>query len=193
MLGASRPIWIPLAAAAIAAAAIGVIWLMLRPQSGAIDFATSPQTVLNTNPFLVGETYTVGLMEVPQDVPRPVTIMAIEVLHSRGIEVMGVGAFDPDVEDSGVGMVPGWPPVDPPIRVEEELGDAVEWDGLVAPLVGVRTTEAKSGLRGIEIRWRDADGIEGSRVYDLAVVTCAPGACEVQSTDQFLRELGLAE
>jgi hypothetical protein len=155
-----------------------------------INLADSPPTVFETIPYEVGGTYTLGESGVPPEVPRPVRITGIEVVHSRGIEVLGSGAFEPDPD--GTGSVPGWPPPGINLTLASDL-PSMHWPGAVETVLGIRTTAPKSGLRGIEVRWVDGTGVAGGRTFDIAVYTCAPGACEVAAgdADELLRELGL--
>jgi hypothetical protein len=181
------------AAAIVAAAALAA--LVTPAQTQRVDLSFSPPTIFTTLPFAVGDTYTVGSTYVPLEAERPVRITGVEVIHSRGVAVLGIGAFDPDVEGTGLGLVPGWPPGEPAIAIRDPVAGRIAWYGAVAVLVGVRTTEPKSGLRGIEIRWVDANGAPGSRIFDFAVITCAPGVCETTAgePESRLRELGLVK
>lgn len=154
-----------------------------------MDLSEPPRTVFATNPFTVDDTYTLGSVAVRPEVPRPVRITDVVVLHASGIEVVGIGAFEPATER--VGLVPGWPPAGPSIK--DPRANEMTWSGAVDVLVGVRVVAPKSGFRGIEVRWVDGEGAPGREVFDLAVVTCAPGACvvEAEDADPLLRELGL--
>lgn len=80
-------------------------------------------------------------------------------------------------KDVGLGLVPDWPPQDPPIEVRDGIDEEIEWPATVQIVIGIRTTEPISGLRGILVRWRDGNEVETSKVFDSAVVTCAPDAC----------------
>ena len=161
------------------------------PTSGPrIDLAVSPPTVFHTVDFEVGDVYTFGSTGVAPEIPRPVRITGVEVIHSEGIEIVGIGAVEPGPD--GIGLVPGWPPQGLAFAQAPDLF-AVEWSGPVNTLFGVRTTAPISGLRGVEVRWVDANGVAGARMFDIAVYTCAPGACDVEAddADPVLRELGL--
>lgn len=166
--------------------------LARQPTAPQIDLAKDPQTVYLTIPFAVGDTYTFGSTAVPSSAKRSVGITGIRVIHAVGIEVVGYGAMESTGE--GIGLVPGWPPA-PPYAMRDPFAPGVTWDGEVQPLVGGRVIEPKSGLRGIEVAWSDADGIAGSRVFDFAVITCGPRACARQPDDAtpLLRELGLVK
>jgi hypothetical protein len=174
-------------------AAVGVAaWALTRIEPPPrVDLSLAPDPVFATIPFEVGDTYTLGSAGVPPEIKRPVTVTAVEIVHARGVEILGVGAFEPDPDASG--LVPDWPPQG---RYEKDVRDvgpaSASWTGDVFTLVGVRTTEPKSGLRGIDVRWIDGDGVAGGRIFDLAVVTCAPGACVADAADaDLLRQLGL--
>ncbi len=163
------------------------------PQAQRLDLERPPQIVYSTLPFEVGATYTVGSVGVPVEVPGPVRVTGIEVLHASGVEVIGIGTYDGQDQRSGVGLVPGWPPelVTVPI-LDPRAGDAVI-AGTANAVIGIRVTAPVSGLRGIRVSWVDGTGRAGSRLWDLAVITCAPGACspaDVES-DAVLRDLGL--
>lgn len=158
-----------------------------------IDLARSPQTVFTTLPFGVGETYTVGSGS-STEAPRPIRITHVEVIHSVGLEVIGVGAFDSEAAGSGVGLVPGWPPVDLPVPILDPRTDDATFRGVPGGLIGMRITAPVSGLRGIRVSWVDSNGRAGGRVWDLAVITCSPSACtsdELADSDLALRRLGL--
>ncbi len=122
---------------------------------------------------------------------RPVRVLDIEVLEVSGVEPIGVGAFDPATLSEGIGLVPGWPPAG--LAVVDPTSADTRWATAVAIVVGVRTSAPKSGLRGIIVRWLDGAGNEGLRVFDLAVLTCAPGTCNVDPAvpGPLLTELGL--
>ncbi|MDQ3552812.1 MAG: hypothetical protein M3395_00160 [Chloroflexota bacterium] len=167
-----------------------------QPADEVLSFGADPQTVLFTNPIAVGETYTVGMTGPDEDAERPVRITSIEVLRSSGVEVIGIGAFDPVELGSGIGLVAGWPPIGYDLRVRDETTLTEEWPGDVYTTIGVRTLEPRSGLRGILVRWVDADGVSGSRAFDLAVLTCAAEACTaamLEDHDLLLSELGLVD
>ena len=170
-----------------AAAVVGIGWFVARSQSG-IDFERSPQTVYTTDPLAVGATYTMGSVHVPPDVKRPVTITSVEIIATRGIEVLGTGAFESGLESLGLVLdwpPPGYPPVEP-------LAGRRAWSGLVDVVIGIRVTERRSGFRGIDLRWIDGDGKAGRRLHDWAVVTCSPGECpDDGDSDALLVELGL--
>ncbi|MBA3290046.1 MAG: hypothetical protein H0U17_00965 [Actinobacteria bacterium] len=159
--------------------------------AGDIDLKTSPQTLATSIEYEVGESYTLGNMAVPEEVVRPVSITGVEILHSKGIEVLGVAAFEPRGE--GIGGAPGWPPRGyEHLELRDALEEGITWSGAVAPVIGVRHLEARSGLRGLKLSWVDGHGAPGSRTWDLAVVTCSPGACTEQvDPESLLRQLGL--
>lgn len=164
---------------------------LTRTEPPRVELSLTPDPVFTTIPFEVGETHTLGSAGVPPEVKRPVTVVALEVSHARGVEILGVGAFEPNPDATG--LVPGWPPQG---RYEKDVRDvgpgSATWSGDVFTVVGVRTTEPKSGLRGVDVRCIDGDGLAGGRIFDLAVVTCAPGACVADAADpDLLRELGL--
>ena len=172
---------------ALTLAVVAIVTAACRPD---LDLSRSPEVVFVTNEFEVGETYTYGAASVQ----GPATISAVEVLESRGVEVLEIGAFDPEVAGVGLGLVPEWPPKDPDVEIHDALD--VEWPGIVQIAIGVRTTEPVSGLRGILVRWRDAAGEEVTEVFDVAVVTCAPSACDEagEEPDEWaLEELGLVD
>ena len=177
-----RPFLISLALAIVASCA---------PVPG-VDLDRPPQTVMATQPLEVGQTYTVG-SPASSEVPRPITITDVEVLHLVGLVVVGIGALD--VESAGVGlsMVLGWPPADVAVPIVDPRSGDATFAGLPLALVGLRTTAVVSGLRGVRVSWIDADGRPGSRVWDLAIVTCSPGMCPSgdAETEEILRDLGL--
>jgi hypothetical protein len=177
-----------LTAAAIAAA---VGWATTRDNPAGVNLSVKPRTIFVTIPFNVGDTYALGEGLVPVEVPRPVLITAITIPHMRGLDVLGVGAYEPNPDS--IGLVPGWPPEGRYAKDVKPLATEQSWPGEVHTVVGLRITEAKSGLRGIDVRWVDGAGKAGGRTFDLAVLTCAPGACEVDSAtaDPMLKELGL--
>jgi hypothetical protein len=147
---------------------------------------------MTTNPFEVGATYTLGMTGPPLEATRPVRITSIEIVSQSGVEVIGVGAFDPDEAGTGIGLVPGWPPPGFDSLVHGADTYSREWNGPVYSVVGIRTTEARSGLRGVAVRWLDGDGASRGRVFDIAVITCAPTACDPEREgDVLLRDLGL--
>lgn len=187
--------FILVAAAVAAGAAVAIAAMADSTQPQRIDLSLSPPTIFTTLPFAVGDAYTIGSTNVPLEAERPVTITGVEVIHSKGVAMLGIGAFDPDVEGVGIALVPGWPPGEPAIAIRDPVAGRIAWYGAVAVLVGVRTTEPKSGFRGIEIRWVDANGASGSRIFDFAVITCAPGVCETTAgePESRLRELGLVK
>ncbi len=158
----------------------------------ALPLGDPPRTVFTTNGLEVGETYTLGSTSVPEDVPRPVVITDIEVLARTNIEIVGRGVLEPD--DEAIGLVGGWPPDTRFSRLDlRAVEDGVEWEGDVSPILGIRTTAPKSGLRGVVVSWIDGDGNRGSETFDVAVQTCAPGACDRDpgGDDWLLKELGL--
>jgi len=151
-----------------------------------------PRTVITTDEFEVGETYTLGSLGVPEDVPRPIVITDIDVLAWANIEIIGQGVFEPAGE--AIGLVPGWPPDTGSGRLDlRALEDGAEWHDNVSPILGIRTTAPKSGLRGVVVSWSVCDGKRGSETFDLAVQTCAPAACDRDPAedDWLLKELGL--
>jgi hypothetical protein len=158
----------------------------------ALPLGDPPRTVFTTNEFEVGETYTLGSPGVPEDVPRPVVITDIEVLAWTNIEIVGRGVFEP--ADEEIGLVHEWPPDTRSGRLDlRALEDGAEWEGDISPILGIRTTAPKSGLRGVVVSWIDGDGNRGSETFDFAVQTCAPGACnrDPGEDDWLLKELGL--
>jgi hypothetical protein len=165
----------------------------VSPAPSGIRLSRPPQTVGRTNDFNVGEHYTIGHMTIPTSVKRPVSVMAVDILHYRGIEVLGVSAFEPD--DESIGLVPGWPPAGYEERdFRDPLAGGVQWSAEVDLIVGIRTREPRSGLRGLRVRWIDGDGVVGEHTSDLAVLTCAPRTCDDGDTDEaLLMELGLME
>lgn len=178
---------------AVAALVAGAGWLVARQSTAPpIDLARDPETVFLTIPFAVGDTYTLGSTAVPNSARRPVRITGIRVLHAVGLEIVGYGAVQDTSER--IGLVPGWPPA-PPYTIRDPLAPDATWSGDVQPLVGLRITQPRSGLRGIEVAWTDADGVAGSRVFDLAVLTCGPDACATTPDDatSLLRDLGLVK
>lgn len=176
----------------LAAAALVVgVWALTRSEPPRVDFSLTPDPIFATIPFEVGETSTLGSAGVPPEIKRPVTVTSVELVHARGIEILGVGAYEPNPD--AIGLAPGWPPQGRYDRDVRDVGPgSATWGGAVFTVVGIRTTEPKSGLRGIDVRWIDGNGIAGGRIFDLAVVTCAPGACVADTADpDLLRELGL--
>ncbi len=158
----------------------------------ALNLDDAPRAVFMTNEFEVGELYTLGSTGVPEDVPRPFVITGIDVLASANIEIIGRGVFQSDGE--GIGLAADWPPDMGSGRLDlRALEDGTEWVGNVSPILGIRTTAPKSGLRGVVVSWIDGEGNRGSRTFDFAVQTCAPGACDRVSSedDWLLKELGL--
>lgn len=158
----------------------------------ALPLGDPPRSVFTTNEFEVGETYTLGSTSVPEDVPRPVVITDIDVLARTNVELIGRGIFEPD--DEGIGLVPGWPPDVRSGRLDlRAIEQGTEWGGQVSPVLGIRTTAPRSGLRGVVVTWIDGNGKRGSEIFDFAVQTCAPGACERDpgEDDWLLKELGL--
>ena len=177
------------AVAAVFAAATA----LLSRRESLLDMSRVPETVFATIPFPVGGSYTLGSMTVPSDVARPVRITSIEVVASSGVELIGMGAFDPASVSEGIGLVSGWPPAG--LTIVDPTAGAPGWTTDVAIVIGIRTTDPKSGLRGVVVRWVDGAGQEGQRVFDLAVLTCAPGACSVDPSEPgpMLTELGLKQ
>ena len=158
----------------------------------ALSLDNPPTTVFTTNEFEVGDTYTLGSTAVPDDVPRPVVITDIDVLAWTNIEIIGRAVIEPDGE--AIGLVPNWPPGAGSGRLDlRALQDGSEWGGSVSPVLGIRTTAPKSGLRGVVVSWIDGDGNRGSETFDFAVQTCAPGACDRDPDEDYwlLEELGL--
>lgn len=138
-----------------------------------VQLPQRPEVVYTTNAFPVGTTYTLGSLGVPDDVARPVVVTEIEVLETHGVEVVDMAAYDAAAVSPGIGLVEGWPP---PIDSGQLQPSPSEhrWDvDHVGVIVGLRTTEPLSGLRGVRVTWHDADGATGTRVFDHAVVTCA--------------------
>lgn len=159
-----------------------------------LNLDAPPRTVFMTDEFEVGELYTVGSTDVPQDVARPFVITGIDVLVSANIEIVGRGVFQSDGE--AIGLMPGWPPETGSGRLDlRAIEDGTEWTGDVSPILGVRTMATTSGLRGVVVSWIDGDGNRGSRTFDFAVLTCAPGACDGASSEdeRLLEELGLLD
>jgi hypothetical protein len=178
------------------AAALAMTGCAAKPLDEEPSLRGDPQTVLFTIPFAVGETYTVGMTGPDEDAKRPLRITSVDVLRSSGVEVIGMGAFDPDELGSGIGLVPGWPPEGYDLRIREEATLTEEWPGDVYTTIGVRTLEPRSGLRGIVVGWVDADGVPGSKTFDLAVLTCTAEACSpaiLEDHDLLLPELGLVD
>lgn len=155
----------------------------------ALPLDRPPPTIFTTNDFEVGEAYTLGSTDVPADVPRPIVITDIDVVAWTNIEIIGRGVIEP-----GIGLVPDWPPDTPYRRLDlGAVEDGTEWDGDVWPILGIRTTAPRSGLRGVVLSWIDGDGNPGSKTFDFAVQTCAPGACDRDLSEDhwLLKELGL--
>jgi hypothetical protein len=177
---------------AITAVGAAVSWVGGQWIGGeSIDLSVGPRVLLVTDPFAVGATYTLGETAVPSEVKRPVRITGISVVRVSGLEILGFGAMDSAA--AGIGLVPGWPPP-APYLMRDPLEPAAVWEGHVQVLIGIRTTAPKSGLRGVRLLWTDGDGRPGSRVFDTAVLTCAPDACDLEpdaATEALLRELGL--
>jgi hypothetical protein len=69
---------------------------------------------------------------VPKEVKRPITVTAVEHIRSMGIEVIGVGAFDPQAEGTTIGLAVGWPPKDPAVDVTD-VSEDVPWKGPSRP------------------------------------------------------------
>jgi hypothetical protein len=130
--------------------------------------------------------------DVFEAVSRPIVITDIDVLATANIEIVGRGVFEPAGEP--LGLVPDWPPDIRTGRLDvRAIEDGVEWGDRVTPVLGVRTTGPKSGLRGVVVSWIDADGNPGSETFDFAVQTCAPEACDRDPSEDewLLQELGL--
>jgi len=89
------------------------------PTEAAIVWTNEPRTLFLTDPFETGTSYTFGSTSVPDEVTRPVTVTAVELIRSTGIEGIGVGAFDPDGEGTAIGLAPGWPPEEPAVGVTD--------------------------------------------------------------------------
>jgi hypothetical protein len=183
----------PLLSLAVALAACGSAEAeMATAPAPALPLRDPPRTVFTTNQFEVGETYTLGSVAVPENVPRPVVITDIDVLAWTNIEIVGRGVHEPD--DEGIGLAPSWPPDVRSGRLDlRAIEQGTEWVGHVSPILGIRTTAPKSGLRGVVVSWIDGNGNPGSEIFDFAVQTCAPGACERDpgEGDWLLKELGL--
>ena len=173
-----------------------IFFALQGPPAPALVYKDAPQTVIATDPFQVGETYRLGSMSIGSsdgtgmEVQWPITITAVEVLSYANAEIVGSRAFLAGGA-STADIVRGWPPngeafMDPTTTEEE-------WSVPVAIVVGVRTTGPKSGIRGVQVKWMDGAGNRGSHTFDTAVLTCAPGACEVDpaNAEPMLRELGL--
>lgn len=189
MTSASRPLVLAMAATVIAVAVI----VLVRPgEDGPIDLASSPPTIFATQPFSIGETYTLGNTFIPPELARPITITAVEVVHASGLDLLGTVAFDPQGES--IGAVPGWPPDRPDMALRDPFAEGVAWPDDVQPLIGVRVRQLPAGLRGVTVRWVDGDGVAGERTFDFAVLTCMPEPCDVdRSGAELLRQLGLQQ
>lgn len=188
--GACRPLSRALAFISVLAIA-GCGLLQVLP---AINLASYPQTVYATNPFLVGEQYTLGSTVGASTSLRAgdsLTITSVDVLTTHGVRVLGLGARQLELSANGIGLVPGWPPADFDVdRFDRDIF-ATPWIGPVQVLVGVETLEEKSGLRGLRIGWSTGQGVHYELV-DLAVLTCSPGACaNPDDNEGLLKELGL--
>lgn len=188
MTGRARAL---VAVVAVAAALAAVTFALGSGRPQLLDLTRDPETVFATVPFQVGETYTLGSIGLPSDAIRPLRITSIEVLETSGLDQIGAGAYDPKTVSQGIGLVPGWPPSG--LGVVDPGDSSVPWASEVSIVVGVRTTQPKSGLRGVPIRWVDGAGNPAERVVDVAVLTCAPDACEVDAgaPGALLLELGL--
>jgi hypothetical protein len=171
----------------VVAAAIVLIRLARDP----VDLSRSPPTLFTTIPMDVGASFTLGSMAIPSDVPRPVTVSEVRVIHASGVQVLGAGLFDPATRPQGIGLILGWPP--PGYEIVDPADEPIGWPGEIAVVVGLRTVEPRSGLRGVLVRWVDGTNTQGERVFDMAVLTCAPAACELRGDDEtaLLIELGL--
>jgi hypothetical protein len=179
---------IVLATSTVAILAIAVL-LLARAVTGPVDRRRAPETVFETNPFRVGETYTLGSTGPPDDVKLPFRLTGVDVVHLAGVEVIGRGALDGTGREV-IGLDDSWPP---DARYEVLPFDPqVERSALTLPLLGIRVLQPLAGLRGVEVRWIDADGVAGSRVFDLAVYTCPRTECPAgQDGEVALRRLGL--
>lgn len=183
-----------LALTAVALAAIAIVtsptWLVEVGLAPGIDLSREPETTLEKIPFEVGESYTLGTVHIGPDVPRPVRITEVTIVQTTGLDVLGVGWIDSDSTESGIGLVPEWPPAG--VTMHDGLSEPVSAPGDIGIIVGIRTTAPKSGLRGVIIRWMDGTGGSSNRTIDLAVVTCSPRTCEAEGDSApLLRELGL--
>ncbi|MDQ3938062.1 MAG: hypothetical protein M3253_05205, partial [Chloroflexota bacterium] len=164
-----------------------------RPQ---LDLSRYPHTVLFSDQFEVGDPFTLGMTGPPEDATRPVRITSVRVVALSGMELIGIGAFDPEEVGSGIGAVPGWPPIGYDIRALDDQTHSVDWPAAVYTVVGVRITEPQGGLRGVVVDWIDGDGVSGSEIFDIAALNCAPGACDepgASDHSRLLNQLGLTQ
>lgn len=162
-----------------------------RPED--VDWAETPQTIFTTDDFPVGSSYTVGSLSLPPDAEYPVVVTGIEVLRTEGVRVLGTRAYTESAGDS-IGLVPSWDPSVLGGDAREPSADSAPFTaGSIGLVVGIETVADRSGLRGLRATWHDGVGSEHVTTFDLAVVTCALGACaEGQADDESLvRELGL--
>jgi hypothetical protein len=89
------------------------------------------------------------------------------VLAWTNVEIVGRGVLEPD--DEAIGLVAGWPPDTRHGRLDlRALQDGSEWEGQITPILGIRTTAPKSGLRGVVVSWIDGEGNRGSETFDFA-------------------------
>ena len=160
-----------------------------------IPLEKSPPVVFTTDPFAIGERYSFGhyQSEWGRANQGRIKIVAIELITSSGVELVGVGAFDASSVDVGVGLVPGWPPAQPAL---DTMGDETylrDWPDPSVFILGIEVQATKAGFRGIRTLWIDQSGVQRVSVQDVAAVTCSDPACPAigGSNEQLLCELGL--
>lgn len=160
-----------------------------------IPLEKSPRVVFTTEPFAIGERYSFGHYESEWGGENKgrIRVVAIELIYSSGVELVGVGAFDASGVDVGVGLVPGWPPAQPAL---DAVGDGTyqrDWPDPSVFVLGIEVQASKAGFRGIRTRWIDQSGAQRVSVQDIAAVTCSDPSCPPigGSNEQLLCELGL--
>jgi hypothetical protein len=160
-----------------------------------IPLEKSPRVMFTTDPFAIGERYSFGhyQSEWGRANEGRIRVVAIELIVSSGVELVGVGAFDARGIDVGVGLVPGWPPAQPAL---DAVGDETyqrDWPDPSVFVLGIEVQATKAGFRGIRTRWIDESGLQRTSVLDVAAVTCSEPACPAigGSNEQLLCELGL--
>ncbi len=164
-------------------------------ESTPIDLRAGPAVTIQTDPLEEGARYSLGhtLSEWAERPHDGIRIQSVEVLHARGIELIGRGAYDAASVEMQLGFIEGWPPVGWDIQAFDSEIYEIEWPGAVVLVLGIEVRGEKAGLRGLRMVWRDATGDEHVSVLDLAVVTCSATACDPDTTtsDELLLDLGL--
>jgi hypothetical protein len=168
----------------------------VEPAEGdGIPLEKLPRVVYTTDPFVIGERYSFGHYQSEWGDANQgrIRVVAIELIASSGVELVGVGAFDGSRVDVGVGLVPGWPPAEPTL---DTVGDETyqrDWPDPSVFVLGIEVQATRAGFRGIRTRWIDESGAQRTSVQDVAAVTCSDPSCPAigESKEQLLCELGL--